>query len=300
MAGGGGAWRRTGNLGRTGDLPDSREDGARDLRGGLARTQGEGQCFARPFPEDAARRPRGLAGSGAGGSDAGAARGGPPVSTAAGGGSFGGREPSRGQATASAAAASAATVHATLPQRTRSRSRSRSGSSTRGIGRGARDTAPSLLSSSAAVAAPKPVYDLTLILDADAPSERRAEILREVEAFVERSGTIESKHDWGVRQLAYEIQHRKEAEYHLLQFTGPPELIERLRTMLRITDGVLRHRVIKVLPGTPPPPAMRAEPRPAAAAEPDAAAPEAPAPEAPAPEAPAPAEETPAEAPPAA
>jgi ribosomal protein S6 len=152
------------------------------------------------------------------------------------------------------------------------------------------------------MAAPKPVYDLTLMLDADAPSERRAEILREVQAFVERGGTIESDHDWGVRQLAYEIEHHKEAEYHLLQFTGPPEMIERLRTMLRITDGVLRHRIIKVLPGTPPPPAMRAEPRrtPEAEGEPVAAAAPAaaPAPAEAAP-APAPAEAAPAEAAPA-
>ncbi|MDX6671707.1 MAG: small subunit ribosomal protein [Solirubrobacteraceae bacterium] len=177
------------------------------------------------------------------------------------------------------------------------------------------------------MAATKPLYDLMLLLDAEAPSERRAEILTEVEAFIGRGGTIESKHDWGVRTLAYEIQHRKDAEYHLLQFTAPPDLIDRLRTMLKITDGVLRHRVIRLRPGTPPPPAMRAEPRPAAevpageasAAEPaateappaepapaEAQAPEAApaaepvaAPAEPAPEAePAPAE--PAEAPPAA
>ncbi|MDX6648506.1 MAG: small subunit ribosomal protein [Solirubrobacteraceae bacterium] len=165
------------------------------------------------------------------------------------------------------------------------------------------------------MAATKPLYDLMLLLDAEAPSERRAEILTEVEAFIGRGGTIESKHDWGVRTLAYEIQHRKDAEYHLLQFTAPADLIDRLRTMLKITDGVLRHRVIRLRPGTPPPPAMRAEPRPAAevpageasAAEPAAteappaepASAEAQAPEEPAPEAePAPAE--PAEAPPAA
>ncbi|HVE66976.1 MAG TPA: 30S ribosomal protein S6 [Solirubrobacteraceae bacterium] len=163
------------------------------------------------------------------------------------------------------------------------------------------------------MAAPKPVYDLVLMLDADAPSERRVEILREVEAFVDRGGTIESKHDWGVRPMAYEIEHHKEAEYHLLQFSGPPEMIERLRTMLRITDGVLRHRVIKVLPGTPPPPAMRVE-RPAAPAEAPAAeaapaevaptetavAADAPAEPAAAPAEPAAAPEAPAEAPPAA
>ncbi|MDX6698949.1 MAG: small subunit ribosomal protein [Solirubrobacteraceae bacterium] len=151
------------------------------------------------------------------------------------------------------------------------------------------------------MAAPKPIYDLVLLLDADAPSERRQEILREVEAFVDRAGTIESKHDWGVRALSYEIQHHKEAEYHLLQFSGPGEMIERLRTMLRITDGVLRHRIIRVLPGTPDPPAMRPEPRrvpegegePVAAAAPAAAAPVA---EAATAEAPAAAAEAPAAA----
>jgi small subunit ribosomal protein S6 len=155
------------------------------------------------------------------------------------------------------------------------------------------------------MAATQPVYDLMLLLDAEAPSERRAEILGEVEAFIGRGGTIESKHDWGVRTLAYEIQHRKDAEYHLLQFTAAADLIDRLRTMLKITDGVLRHRVIRLRPGTPPPPAMRAEPRPAAEAATETAPPPEPAAvaeaapeEAPAPESEpvaAPAEPAPAE-----
>jgi small subunit ribosomal protein S6 len=154
------------------------------------------------------------------------------------------------------------------------------------------------------MAATKPVYDLMLLLDAEAPSERRAEILTEVEAYIGRGGTIESKHDWGVRTLAYEIDHHKDAEYQLLQFSAPADLIDRLRTMLRITDGVLRHRIIRLRPGTPPPPVMRAEPRPAAEDAPAEAAPaEAPVAEAPVAEAPAaeaaPAEAAPAEAPPA-
>jgi small subunit ribosomal protein S6 len=146
----------------------------------------------------------------------------------------------------------------------------------------------------------KPLYDLMLLLDADAPSERRAEILKAVEGFVSNGGTIEAEHDWGVRNLAYEIQHRKDAEYHLLQFTGPPEMIERLRGTLKVTDGVLRHRIIRVRPGTPPPPVMRSEP-PRSAEAPPAEAPAAEAPAAePAPaQAPA-AEPAPAETPPAA
>jgi small subunit ribosomal protein S6 len=112
------------------------------------------------------------------------------------------------------------------------------------------------------------LYDLVLLLDSDAPSERRQEILANVESAVGKGGAIESRHEWGVRKLSYEIAHRKEGEYHLLQFTGPPELIESLQRTLRLTDGVLRFRVIKVKPGTPPPPAVRAPAARAANAEP--------------------------------
>ena len=54
--------------------------------------------------------------------------------------------------------------------------------------------------------------------------------------------------------MTYEIRHEAEAEYHLLQFAGPPSLLESLDHSLRIADEVLRFRIIKVLPGTPPPP----------------------------------------------
>ena len=109
--------------------------------------------------------------------------------------------------------------------------------------------------------AEKPVYDLTLLLDADAPSERRAEILGEVKAVIANGGEIVSEHDWGVRNLAYEIVHRKDAEYHLIQLTGPSELLDRLRNTLRVTDGILRHRLIRLPSGMPPPPSLRPEPR---------------------------------------
>lgn len=117
------------------------------------------------------------------------------------------------------------------------------------------------------------LYDLVLLLDSDAPSERRQEILSHVESAIGQGGEIESRHDWGVRKLSYEIAHRKESEYHLLQFSGPSELIESLQRTLRLTDGVLRFRVIKVKPGTPPPPAVRAPAAPAAEAQPAEPAP---------------------------
>ena len=122
------------------------------------------------------------------------------------------------------------------------------------------------------------VYDLMLLLDTAAPDDQRAKILSDVEAAISAEGTLVGKHDWGARALAYEIRHKGDAEYHLFQFNATPALLERLQRTLRLTDGVVRFRIIRLAPGTPEPPAVRPEPpRPAESAAPAAPAPETPA-----------------------
>ena len=54
--------------------------------------------------------------------------------------------------------------------------------------------------------------------------------------------------------MAYEIDHRPEADYRLYQFEGDNALLDRLNQRLRILDGVLRFRIIKAKPGQPVPP----------------------------------------------
>jgi small subunit ribosomal protein S6 len=144
------------------------------------------------------------------------------------------------------------------------------------------------------------VYDLMLLLDTSATDAQREKILADTEAAITGEGTLVGKHDWGARALAYEIRHKGEAEYHLFQFNATPALLERLHRTLRLTDGIVRFRIIKLAPGTPDPPAVRPEPpRPAESATPTEAAPapaaepqpeaEEPQAEQPEPEAPAPA-----------
>jgi small subunit ribosomal protein S6 len=146
------------------------------------------------------------------------------------------------------------------------------------------------------MAAPEPLYDLVLLLDTSAPEDQRKKVLTDVESAISTSGTIVNDVDWGTRALAYEIRHRTDAEYHLLQFHGPPVLLANLQRMLRIADGVVRFRIIKLAAGTPAPTEL---PRAEAPAAPPAPAPT---PAAPTPAAPAGAEpaEEPAEAPSAA
>ncbi|MGH2873981.1 MAG: 30S ribosomal protein S6 [Solirubrobacteraceae bacterium] len=99
------------------------------------------------------------------------------------------------------------------------------------------------------------LYDLILVLSTAADEERRAKILGDVVSQITDSGgSIERQDDWHSRPLAYEIEHQAEGEYHLVQLTGPPSLLDSISHSLRIDDAVLRFRIIKVLPGTPPAP----------------------------------------------
>jgi small subunit ribosomal protein S6 len=99
-------------------------------------------------------------------------------------------------------------------------------------------------------------YDLMVLLDPTAPEERRDAAISEIESLIASGGEMIESYDWGQRRLAYEIDHRPEAEYRLYQFNGDNALLERLNQRLRILDGVLRFRIIKIKPGqpTPPPP----------------------------------------------
>jgi small subunit ribosomal protein S6 len=166
-------------------------------------------------------------------------------------GSAGDGGESRGQRTTSATIAGSASTRATLPQRTR---RSSESGGMTPLGSKWVKVAP-CYRAPPLMAAPDPIYDLVVLLDTTVPEEQRAKILSDTEATISSGGSVVSKHDWGPRTMAYEIRHKTDADYHLIQFHATPELLANLQRTLRITDGVVRFRIIKLEPGTPEPPA---------------------------------------------
>ena len=133
---------------------------------------------------------------------------------------------------------------------------------------------------------PAPTYDLVLMLDPQAEDSTRAKIIADARSSVESQGELLRHDEWGERPLTYPIDKKASAEYHLLQFhANDKELLNGLDRTLRITDGVMRFRLIKLKPGVPDAPDMRstaaparrpegeARPESAAAAAPAAAAP---------------------------
>jgi small subunit ribosomal protein S6 len=115
-----------------------------------------------------------------------------------------------------------------------------------------------------------PTYDLMLLLDTKVEPEVRTKILADATALVTTHGEVVGSHDWGTRLTTYEVgKNNKDAEYHLLQFHGTPELLAALNRTLRITDGVNRFRIIKLAPGVGTPPDLKATPTVLPTAAPD-------------------------------
>jgi small subunit ribosomal protein S6 len=105
-------------------------------------------------------------------------------------------------------------------------------------------------------------YDLMVLIDADVPEDRRTAIVQAVKSSIDAGdGDLKGDAEWGVRRLAYEIDHRIEAYYHLFQFLAAPELLRQLQHNLSIDDAVLRHRIIRLDKGIP-----ETTPRPSASA----------------------------------
>jgi small subunit ribosomal protein S6 len=99
---------------------------------------------------------------------------------------------------------------------------------------------------------PAPTYDLMLMLDPEAEEAVRAKIVTDARSAIEARGELLRHDEWGDRALAYPIDRKAVAEYHLLQFdAGTPELLSSLERTLKITDGIIRFRIIKLRPGVP-------------------------------------------------
>jgi len=75
-----------------------------------------------------------------------------------------------------------------------------------------------------------------------------------IESFVERvldlistnggsPGTVDR---WGRRTLAYELKHRREGYYVVIEFSAGPKAASELDRFLILLDEVLRHKIMRL------------------------------------------------------
>lgn len=102
------------------------------------------------------------------------------------------------------------------------------------------------------------------MLDPQLDAPARDALAQDARTQIEGSGSLKHENSWGLRKMAYEINHRTEADYRWMRFEAPSDLLDSLDHNLKIADGVLRFRIFKVDADAPVivPPAATAAPGP--------------------------------------
>src|SRR2546422_904141 len=84
------------------------------------------------------------------------------------------------------------------------------------------------------------------MLDPEFAEERGDEILARTRELVEGGGGGWGGHEaWGRRKLAYEIAHKGEGVSPLVTFRSDASTLDEVSRVLKITDGVIRHRATR-------------------------------------------------------
>ena len=88
-------------------------------------------------------------------------------------------------------------------------------------------------------------YELLYFVDPTCNEETRAAVMKRIEVALGENGTVDSVEDWGKRKLAFEIDDLTEGDYTLINFHADPTTIAELDRVLRITDAVVRHMIVR-------------------------------------------------------
>jgi small subunit ribosomal protein S6 len=89
-------------------------------------------------------------------------------------------------------------------------------------------------------------YELMVILDPDLEERTVAPSLDQFLSVIRQGGgTVEKVDVWGRRRLAYEIDHKVEGIYAVLDVTAEPASVKELDRQLNLNEAVLRTKVLR-------------------------------------------------------
>lgn len=90
-------------------------------------------------------------------------------------------------------------------------------------------------------------YEVVLIFDVSLEEETiRAAVDRYVELIRSNGGNPGRVDRWGKRRFAYELNHRWEGYYVLIEATAEPSTMVELHRTLSLADEVIRHKIVRV------------------------------------------------------
>ena len=90
-------------------------------------------------------------------------------------------------------------------------------------------------------------YEAMVIFDADLDEAViRGVIERSLDIVRNGGGEPGGVDHWGKRRFAYELKHRWEGYYVVLQARAEPDAMDELGRVLTLADEVLRHKILRI------------------------------------------------------
>jgi small subunit ribosomal protein S6 len=69
---------------------------------------------------------------------------------------------------------------------------------------------------------------------------------RGLEALRAKGGVVGSVNRWGRRTFAYELKHKREGYYVVVELTATPDAVADMERVFVLADEVLRHKVVRL------------------------------------------------------
>jgi small subunit ribosomal protein S6 len=93
-------------------------------------------------------------------------------------------------------------------------------------------------------------YETLIIFDAEAEETAVNAVLDRANEIVRAGGGERAPLDrWGKRSFAYELKHKREGYYVVMEFTGNPQAAAEVDRLLDLADEVLRHKTVRLPDG---------------------------------------------------
>jgi small subunit ribosomal protein S6 len=90
-------------------------------------------------------------------------------------------------------------------------------------------------------------YEVMVILDAGLDEEViRSTIDRTTKLIADEGGSVGRVDRWGRRRFAYEVAHKSEGYYVVIDANAEPSAVAAVDRMLGLADEVIRHKVIRL------------------------------------------------------
>ncbi|WP_415374407.1 30S ribosomal protein S6 [Patiriisocius sp. Uisw_017] len=90
-------------------------------------------------------------------------------------------------------------------------------------------------------------YETVFILNPVLSEDQIKETVKKFEdILVSKGAKMVSKENWGLKKMAYAIQHKKSGFYHLFEYTSPAEAVSELEITFRREERVMRYLTVSL------------------------------------------------------